>query len=457
MSGHLTMSFLYIFLALAVGIKERLRISQTGIDPLTIIVTFAFIYIVMPSIVIHSIMGFYGDSVQTNIYFFDKVLFKINFFDSILIFLLTSIFIFGLYSFANQKNVNSLQTDSATIQYNKKAAAIITTVIFIVCAKFFIDLGEDFSERYSELIKFRSLDLNSNRTFFSANAFSLAQTLAWLSAAMFYISVSRRNKWLSILYFCIMMFGIFLMGSRRSIIFAVLIIYFCTIIYGKKFKFSKIIWTIPPFIVWIAFGKEILGSVVYSVDTDVVLNQYSSVPSLLLRAFCDIGITQLSSFAVMQHFDLNLRFGVDHLLSVLRRFPEGMLGFEIEWPERIVRITTENFTSADDADIAPGLIGQSWFDFPVIGAFFWGALIGFQIRLLNRWSFKYTSTPEKNALITLLCVVIALPLNTGSFDFTFSIDIIILAVALMCIFRTEKPKASVPTSKRFENCPATYF
>ena len=448
MSAHLIMSFLYICLAIAVGKKERVRISQTGIDPLTIIIAFVFIYILIPSIAINSIVGFYGDSVQTNIYFFDKVLSKINLFDSILIFLLTSIFIFGLYIFGQQKIINYLKSETKTIQYNEKVAIIITIIIFIICTKFFIDLGGGFSERYSELIKFRSLDINSNRTFFSANAFSLAQTLAWLSAAMFYISVSRNSKFLSILYFCAMIMGVFLMGSRRSIIFAVLIIYFCTIIYGRKFNFSKIIWIIPPFIAWIAFGKEIIGSTVYSVETDAVLNQYSSVPSLLLRAFCDIGLTQVSSFAVMQHFDLNLRFGVDHLLSVLRRFPEGMLGFEIEWPERIVRITTENFTSADDADIAPGLIGQSWFDFPVIGAFLWGALIGFQIRLLKRWSFKYTSTPEKNALITLSCVVIAMPLNTGSFDFTFSIDIIVLAFALMCIFRTGKPKPSTPMSKR---------
>ncbi len=451
------MSFLYVLLALAVGIKERARITQTGIDPLTIVVTFVFIYMIIPSIAIHSIFGFYGDFVQTNIYFFDKVLFNINLFDSILIFLLTSIFIFGLYIFGQQKGLSNLKLNHKTIPYNEKLAIIITIMIFFMCAKFFIDLGSNFSDRYFELLKFRSLDLSSNRTFFSANAFSLAQTLAWLSAAMFYISLSRRRKWLSILYLSTMIFGVFLMGSRRSIIFTVLIIYFCTILHGKKFNFAKVIWTIPPFIVWIAFGKEMLGSIIYSVETDAVLNQYSSVPSLLLRSFCDIGITQLSSFAVMQHFDLNLRFGVDHLLSVLRRIPEGMLGFEIEWPERIVRITTENFTSADDADIAPGLIGQSWFDFPVIGAFLWGTLIGFQVLLLKRWSFKYTSSPEKNALITLLCVVIALPLNTGSFDFTFSIDIIILAVALVCIFGTGEPKPIAPDSKRSENCHPTYF
>jgi hypothetical protein len=440
---NLTMSLLYLLLALVIGAKERRRMSISGVDTVTIIVIFAFFYIIIPSIVIHWIIGVYEGNIKTNIFFFDKVLLRISFFDSLTIFLLTSMFLFGFYTFSRDQNFVFVEQKNHTLSINQNIALLFSAILFLICMKFYFDLGGSFSERYSQLVKFRSLDFQSDRNFFTANAFSLTRTLTWLSAAMFYVSLSRRHKLLTVLYFVLMIIGVFLTGSRREIIFAFLIVYFSFILYGKRLKILRIVWFIPLFIIWIAFGKEFAWSNAYAARTDLVFSQYDSIDSLVLRAFCDIGITQISSFAVLQHFDITLRLGVDHILSVLRRLPDGMLGLDIEWPKRIVRVTTENFTSRHDADIAPGLIGQSWFDFPVLGAFLWGALLGFQIRFLTRWSSRYNNTPEKNALIVLLCLIIAMPINTGSFDFTFSIDMIVLVFALAMIFRTAHPGSPV--------------
>jgi hypothetical protein len=140
----------------------------------------------------------------------------------------------------------------------------------------------------------------------------------------------------------------------------------------------------------------------------------------------------------LQHFDVSPRLGIDHLLSALRKIPDGMIGLNIDWPERIVRIATKTFATANDADIPPGLIGQSWLDLPIIGSLVWGLVIGFQSHFLDRWTARTANTPSKAIFTTLLTIVIALPINTGSYDFTFSVDIIFLVLLLTLFFRLKK-------------------
>jgi hypothetical protein len=102
-----------------------------------------------------------------------------------------------------------------------------------------------------------------------------------------------------------------------------------------------------------------------------------------------------------------------------------------------VRKTTEVFASSADADIPPVLIGQSWLDFPVIGALLWGLFIGLQSRAFSHLSERLTQSPNKIALTVLASMIIALPINSGSLDFTFSTDIIILTLLLGLVFHPQ--------------------
>ena len=94
------------------------------------------------------------------------------------------------------------------------------------------------------------------------------------------------------------------------------------------------------------------------------------------------------------------------------------------------------FADANAQDLPPGLMGQMWLDFGLAGPLVWGAAFGLQMSLLQRWFKGARRTLSSAAVFTVLTFVIALPLNSGSFDFSFSVDIfMILGVIALCVRR----------------------
>lgn len=441
----------YLATAIMLATKEYNIIQRHGADSFTVVLAFVFIYLLLPGVGIHALFGIYGPSLRSGNSFFDKIYDQLNSVESLIVFFLTLLFITGLYIAGGLQRLKRKKASYTKLRELQPRELIIWVSIFVgmaICTKFFLDLGENFLERYAGLILFRNLDSSIERTFFSANAFSLTQTLTWLSAGVFFLYLSSGQKSKSLVFFFIMLFSAFLMGSRRGLIFPLLIVYLSSILLYSNLHLKKLLFIIPIIILWIGFGKELTGSIAYDGETSEVLSNYESTGSLFLRAFSDIGISQVQSFGVLQHFGFSPRLGVDHLLSVLRRLPDGMIGLDIDWPERIVRITTHTFASMNDADIPPGLVGQSWLDLPIFGALAWGLIIGIQCRFLNQWMSRTTHSPAKAVFITLLGTVIALPINTGSFDFTFSVDIIFM-VALLLFFFHQKKLQHPPFHKSF--------
>ena len=432
---------LYLVVTVVVATKEYRKIGRRGGDSFTIVLVFVIIYLLLPSIGINSLLAVSGADLRTGNSFFDRVFDQLNFLDSLAVFLLTTLFILGLYLSAGLGRTGGRPSNRANKELQMKGLVVFwgISALALICGSFFMALGGSFPERYANLILFRGLDASAERTFFSANAFSLTQTLTWLAAGVFFVYLAEKNRPKALAYFFLMLAAAFLMGSRRGFIFPILIIYFCTVLLYTDLHLWKLTLFIPLIVFWVSFGEELTGSIAYDVDAEMVFGGYTSVSSMMLRAFSDVGISQIQSFAVLQHFDaFPPRFGIDHALSALRKFPDGMIGLNIDWPERIVRITTRIFASQNDADIPPGLVGQSWLDFPFLGALFWGLVVGAQCRLLDRWASRFAHTPAKVVLVTLIALVIALPINTGSYDFTFSIDIIILALLLVLFFRVRR-------------------
>jgi len=201
-------------------------------------------------------------------------------------------------------------------------------------------------------------------------------------------------------------------------------------------------------VLWLAFGKEFLGAIAFGVPFEVVAGQYETLPSVLLRASSELGIGVVESLGTLAFLPDELRLGVDHLYSLAQLFPDGMLGLEIDWPVRIVRVSTEAFVSSDMLDIPPGFIGQMWLDFRLFGPVLWGIGLGLQVGLVQ-WAYERTNKAlGAAALGGLLTFVIALPVNSGSFDFTFSIDIFILLIVLWgCLSFTPVSADSVSSAE----------
>ena len=93
------------------------------------------------------------------------------------------------------------------------------------------------------------------------------------------------------------------------------------------------------------------------------------------------------------------------------------------------------FADVGSQDIPPGLLGQMWLDFGVAGPVIWGLVFGLQMSVIQFFFERTRRTRQSAAVFMLLVFVVALPLNSGSFDFTFSVDIITLAAVLLWCVR----------------------
>lgn len=431
----------YIVIAGLIVFIEQQAVRRCGVDAFTVVLIFIFIYILVPVGGIHLLHGLYGGDVTSGNYFFDTVYKKVDAFNSFVMFLLFIIFMAGFYLLGGRDRGINREGGAVFFIERKDGRILLFSILgFLGCFVFFISLGSSMAERYERLILFRNLHELVERDFFSANAFALTQTFAWFSAALLFCYLAGKSNIKLIIFIFLTLFFSILMGSRRGFIFPLLILYSSVLLLHGRFYISRALLVFPFIAVWVAYGKEFTSANAYGVDVEDVLLRYSSVPDFMLRFFADIGISQIESFAVLQNMgELPFpRFGIDHALSVLRRIPEGMIGLEIDWPERIVRITTGVFLSDDAADIPPGLLGQSWLDFPFVGAFFWGVIIGLQVRVINRWARQVSATRERAALVVLLSMVVALPINTGSYDYVFSVDMIFLFIMIFACFKIRR-------------------
>lgn len=438
----LTLAFLYLLLTLAVLYHERRTFRRYGGDAFTVIACFVIIYILIPSIVIYGTIALSPEPVRTSVYFFDDVYGRVQSLDSIAVFLLSTTFIGGLLLAGKGGRGIAGSSPTRSIGLNRGNALGTLFIGLVVCGSFFWALGTNFEERYAGLILFRNNSSLIEKNLLTANAFSLTQTFTWISASLFFCYINPTMRARHVLLVPLIIFFAITMGARRAFIFPILIVYLSFVLQNGRFYLGKILLVFPLAILWIAYGKGLTGIFAFNTRMADVLSADKSVFETMLRAFSDIGISQVQSLAVFQRLDQfeYPRFGVDHFFSVMRKIPDGALGLNIDWPERIVRTTTVAFTGDQfQADIPPGLIGQSWLDLPVIGALLWGFLIGFQGRLLNRLARKVHASSEKVAVVVLFATIIAMPINTGSYDFTFSIDIIFLLLFSSLVFRLSKP------------------
>jgi len=76
-----------------------------------------------------------------------------------------------------------------------------------------------------------------------------------------------------------------------------------------------------------------------------------------------------------------------------------------------------------------------WLDFRVIGPVVWGFIFAAQVSVVQSLFAATVRTRQATAAFVLATFVVALPINSGSFDFTFSVDIIAVMVFLLLTFK----------------------
>jgi len=76
-----------------------------------------------------------------------------------------------------------------------------------------------------------------------------------------------------------------------------------------------------------------------------------------------------------------------------------------------------------------------WLDFGILGPLVWGIVFGLQMSVLAYCWKLVERTKPASAVFVLLTFIVALPLNSGSFDFTFSVDVFAAVLALALVVR----------------------
>lgn len=446
MSMMYLISFGYALLLLGIWLSERRRTAVSGPDLLSLLLVLFSVQLIIPGVFITGVIAACGGAPAMDNTLFDKVYSKLSLLEPSITLVFSAEWVVSLYAgwlVAHEMMKNRPGQESGELKTLSCSPWRWTLVMLVGLAcmwKLLTLLGDSLFESYQNLILFRAVSDEVERTLLKANLFSSAQTFAFISIVGLFIPGKYRYRALKMLFVlcCMIIFGL-MCASRRNLLLDVILIYFVFVLMKKRWYFFRCILPISvlSFPV-IAFGKNFLARIAIADPANINLSDVidpNYIPALL-RGMSDIGLSLVESWATLLYLDIPFRFGVDHLMSIAQRIPVGfMFGWDKSWlPERIVRISTERFAGPFELDIPPGLIGQMWLDFGYLGPIIWGLVFGLQIGFAQ-WLFqRYARTYEVAVLFVLGLFVIALPLNTGSFDFTFSVDIFLLFVLLAFIY-----------------------
>lgn len=450
--AYFAISTAYAVFSVALGALEFYRIRASGPDAITVFIVIFVLQCCLPGIGIYAALplSFAAEPTGNNV--FDGIFQRLNVTTAFVVLELTIWFAVFFYVGASGGRIILQRLFPRLVAASLRLEGVEYRLLLFLFGGLaltvisFVLLGDDIVDSYSKLIRLRAYADDVERTGLSAYAFELTQAWGWLSVpALFAISEKRRRGliWFACLI-CAALFAV-LGASRRAIFIPIMLCYFTVLIYDGRWRARLLVAIAIPTLVLIAFGKEFLSTIAFGGAVADVTSRYDSTVSAILRASSEQGITIVESLGTLTFLDDRLRLGVDHLLSIAQRFPHRQLGFNIDFPTRIVRISTEAFASPDNQDIPPGLLGQMWLDFRVLGPVAWGILMGAQTSVAQFFYERCQRNLQSSSLVALVVFLIALPINTGSYDFTFSVDVIATVAALVLAYRVRR---IIPASKK---------
>lgn len=449
-------SFIFLFLAL---ILMRIEVHRSS----RLLSIFFFIFslqVILPGIFLPLLIYLMGNNYYPGNIFLNRVYQNLDGSIAILVALMAVVFVFSVYLGyfipPSRRAKQAGQGKRDVIIVGWRLFFVIAIGVLSMMYLLFSMPGPSIGDKYFNLVLFRAQHesfFDDARNFVTSNLFSLTQTFA-ISVTFLLFYFKTRKKELShadlILFIGLMMFMATFAVSRRILAIQLLVIYFAFVLKTGNWYFSRILWLMPIGLFWLGYGKDLLWQVprYFSIDGSEIILNYEDPIIPIINGFSSLGITLNSSWATLIFLDdLPNRFGVDHLFSILRRLPLGIIGFNEDqlYGPRIVRISTEAFLDSYALDIPPGLMGQMWLDFGIFGPIVWGLLFGFLIKAIQNLFDGFEKSWASCGIFAVIAFIVALPINSGSFDFSFSVDMFFLLIFIW--FMTRVQKITRPSSR----------
>ena len=421
--------------------REYLRTRKRGADSFSIFSLLFAAECLVPLAVISAFFSFREKtSLKLGNELLDLVYFSFSSEDLIIVAVFAILFYFITYIFyacvtggLEAREIRSM----FRVTFNKLIMGIILVTGAVSLIIMLSQGADSIAESYRWLVRFRNLDPNIERNFLNANMFSLIQPLLFLSTAGLLICKDKTKAryeiflWLAATLF----FGVAAV-SRKAIFIPLFLIISTELLAKKKVKFAQI-FSISLIVVVVLLLVKPLFTYVIGARGDVKTSA-SNYDDAILYLASDAGLTVCESLGVISLVHMPMRLGIDHLLSIARRLPEESLGLPDLLPQRIVRRTTEIFYHADAQDIPPGLMGMMWLDYRWFGPIIYGGFFGIGLGMIERLRKKFVSSHAASAMFSIALFVFCLPINTGSLDFTFSMDVFFLFLLLALTIKIKK-------------------
>jgi hypothetical protein len=434
----------YACVTATICLVEARRIRSSGPDVVTVFMVIFVLQCCAPGIAIYACLPFVDPLQPTGIRPFDRIYAATDLQAALLVLSLTACFAFCFYvvtALSGALMGRVLRRDRSPLVLTGSSARLVTLLAagFTLCVVSFLLGGDTLAERYANLILLRGYSEEVKPTLLNGVTATSIEGWAWLSVAALFVTLERRRRglwWLLCLLF-VVTFAI-LAVSRRDLFIPILLVYLTLLLFDGRWRPSLLLATAVPVIALIAYGKEFFSEIAAGGSLGVVSQRYDTLADLILRSSSDMGLTIVESMGSINLLDLPPRFGIDHLMSMLPRIYSSSLHLGLDLPPRIVRLSTEAFGSPSDQDIPPGLFGQMWLDFRAFGPVAWATVLGLQVSVVQRIFAMTVQTRQAAAVFAVITFVIALPLNTGSYDFTFTLSVLVLVLGLFLTFKLER-------------------
>jgi hypothetical protein len=433
--------FVYAIVAAAIAVFEFGRKKRIFYDQLSLLNIFFLANIAIPAATLHLLLdpglgrtdGVYGFSLLGYLYHRAQPTERV-----ILLFgyvLAYFALVFG-YRLATHRASFSHQT---AIRSNRRVPLVWVVIGFIFFGLMFVFgnslvpgdpiQGLLLSTYYRAEDEFYAFE----RTPLNANIYAATTTFLLFSLVGVALATERRAfRWM---YFGLTALFLFVdvvaSGARRNLLIAALLIYCFYCIRTGKHKLYYLLIVLLFSAPLLYYGKAILRNLSSEDLPEKVAATSASVSVQVVTAAAEFGVSFVESIGTLALYHDGPRWGIDHILSVLRMIPFGMMGYEKPWPERIVRIST--VYQCGDAfmqDIPPGYLGQCWIDIPFIGFFLMPLLHGACFGYVERAFRNIDVRRSPFYLIAYLVVgfIVAMPLNSGTLDYVCSPEIVLTVV-----------------------------
>ena len=442
-------SALYLVMTVVLFCLERNRIRIKGPDFLTIFVVIFALQNIIPGVVVPFLLSQYAQPPILEIELFDRIYQHISPVYIFLSAMMSLSFILALYIVYHKLYSRYTQTtgDPRRTRLQVVPSRLWLVMLLGVLSSYFLlkNMGQDsLLKSYGALALFRAgAGAGENPTFANANLFALTQTFSLLSIIPFVYFVNRPRGLGRFLGLVIATAGVIVFSSlcvsRRALPLDILLIYFTLVVVNKKWYLKFAGGAFLLFLPVLIYGKAVIYSISSGGNLDAVLGtvRETSASDALLSGFTYLGISLVTSWGTFMFLDLPYRFGGDHILSMLRRIPLGSFGIDKDafYPERIVRISTRALADSNAQDIPPGLLGQMWLDCGIVGPVIWGMIFGMALCFLQIRFDGKQKTHQSAIFFMIGLYILSLPINSGSFDFVFSVDVFFLVFFLLIVYK----------------------